>query len=167
MTWQGPGAEPELGAFGVVHSNGKVALAIRVGTQSRANHAFIYVGDGKIIEADGSGVQLVPAAKYPTAIYDRRFTLTLAQGAEIRRRALLMQGTPYSFIGIFVMSVGCLGLPNRWLATHLEHNGRVFCSQLVCQVYSAAGVHLFADDRLPGQVSPGDLAELAFEQAEA
>jgi hypothetical protein len=35
--------------------------------------------------------------------------------------------------------------------------GHLICSQLVDEAYLRAGVHLFDDGRLPGDVTPGDL----------
>ena len=43
--------EPKPGDFGVVKTNGLAARLIQLGTASRWNHAFIYIGGGVIAEA--------------------------------------------------------------------------------------------------------------------
>ena len=51
--------EPKAGDYGVVKTSGILGWLIRLGTMSRWNHALVYIGDGKIVEANLPGVQIL------------------------------------------------------------------------------------------------------------
>ena len=160
MPWTGPGTEPAIGSYGVVKTHDIFGLLIRIFTQNPVNHAFIYVGGDTIVEATGKGLVRSPASRYMTADYNRHDSLTEQQGQEIAKAAILFVGRKYNYLGLVAMFLGCLGFKNKWAAKHLDNTMRLFCSQAVDYAYSLAGVHLFDDGRLPGQVSPGDLADI-------
>jgi hypothetical protein len=48
----------------------------------------------------------------------------------------------------------------QWLKSYVANSRHMICSQLVDQVYFAAGVHLFDDGRIDGDVTPADLVNL-------
>ena len=160
MPWTNAKPEPPIGSYGVVRTWGLFGILIRIGTQHSMNHAFIYIGDGKIVQAaPRKGVYVSEATDWPKAYYNRHEVLTDAQRASIVANALSLVGRKYNFQGIFVMFLGCLGLKTKWAAKRLERTARLFCSQDVDQAYYLSGVHLFDDGRLFGQISPGDLAD--------
>ncbi|MCU1617211.1 MAG: hypothetical protein JWO98_4751 [Frankiales bacterium] len=49
----------------------------------------------------------------------------------------------------------------KWIRRRVQSSGHMICSQLVDAVYERAGIHLFHDGRLPGDVMPSDLAAWA------
>jgi cell wall-associated NlpC family hydrolase len=67
-------------------------------------------------------------------------------------------GTPYSWA-----DCACIGLADLFgwhvpgpVRERLSRRGHLMCSQLVDTAYLIAGIHLFPDGRIPGDVSPGD-----------
>lgn len=159
---------PELGDFGVVRTSGWAAKLIRWGTQSPVNHAFVYVGNGEIVEMEPkTGATLSKASKYKTVYWSTgKIPLTFEQRKNI---ALFERGrvgrVRYSLLGLVVIAfaqrrLGSLITSNSWIAKKVGADGEEFCSQEVDYAYDQNGVHLFKDGRLPGLVSPGDLYEL-------
>ncbi|MGZ4556081.1 MAG: hypothetical protein ACXVXZ_10125 [Mycobacteriaceae bacterium] len=152
---------PDLGAFGVSATSGWKAWVIRAVTRSAVNHAFVYVGNGQIVEANPSGAAVGNVDEYPHAIWSH-MTLTTQQRHAIANAADTLVGTPYSWV-----DDACIGLADLFgwhvpepVRARLSRRSRLMCSQLVDVAYSKAGVHLFPDGRIPGDVSPGDLLHL-------
>jgi uncharacterized protein YycO len=150
---------PPLGAFGVVRTNGWQAWVIRLVTQSDVNHAILHVGNGDIVEADPAGAVCVPLhcdhVIWSAPPPDGKAELIAAA-------ALRLVGTPYSWV-----DDACIGLAKifGWhvpesVRKRLNRRDRLMCSQLVDRAYHVAGVDLFNDGRLDGDVSPGDLLDL-------
>ena len=152
---------PDLGAFGVTATPGWKAWVIRVITKSAVNHAFIFVGDGQIVEANPSGAATGNVDEYPHAIWSH-MALTTQQRHAIANAAHALVGTPYSWV-----DDACIGLADLFgwhvpepVRHRLNRRDRLMCSQLVDRAYAMAGVQLWADGRLSGDVSPGDLLHL-------
>jgi hypothetical protein len=53
------------------------------------------------------------------------------------------------------------GLVVEQLRGYVEQTGHLICSALCDRAYLNAGIHLFDDERLPGDVTPQDLADYA------
>jgi len=164
---------PTPGDFCVVATPGIMARLIRIVTRSTVNHAFILVAPGRIIEADPSGAKETDLARYdgmyqvwsdmdlsPTvraAIVDAAHKYTC-----IKKVDGICVGAPYSWVDDL-----CIGLADlfgwhvpAWVRTRLGRPDRLMCSQLVDQCYLDAGVHLFSDGRIPGDVAPASLLTL-------
>jgi cell wall-associated NlpC family hydrolase len=151
---------PRPGDFGVVKTNGIIGKLIRVGTASRWNHAFIYIGDGVIVEANPTGVAITPLAKYPNIAWNQHDTITAKQRDSIIELALNEVGKPYAFIDISILFLRILGLrfvkPNKFWKKLSVQNGW-FCSELVSYCYRTVGLTLI--NKKDDLVTPGDLAE--------
>lgn len=154
---------PELGDFGVVRTGGWAGALIRWGTQSPVNHAFIYLGNDLVMEAEPNGATVSRATKYADVIWSTgKVGLTQGQRLTIVNRAKSLVGTPYNWLDIVAIALaqrrlgGILGLKS-WIAKRLSDDGMMICSQLVDWCYQQAGVQLFKDGRPSGMVSPGDL----------
>jgi hypothetical protein len=158
---------PELGDFGVTRTNGPAAWLIRLVTRSAVNHAFVFVGNGQIVEANPSGAAIGTVTEYPHAIWSH-VALTTQQRHAINNAARGFttandgKGIPYSWV-----DDACIGLADLFgwhvpepVRARLSKRTRLMCSQLVDRAYSMAGVHLFPDGRIDGDVSPGDLLHL-------
>lgn len=152
---------PEVGEFGVIRTNGWAGLGIRIITRSSVNHAFVYVGDGFIIEAQPAGARHAPASLYPGALWSGP-GLTAGRGEAIAAAARTLVGTPYSWV-----DCAAIGLTDLFgwhvpepVRKRLNRRDRLMCSQLADTAYLMAGVHLYADGRVPGDCSPGDLLAL-------
>lgn len=157
---------PSVGDYFVVKTNGLAGLLIRIGTNSKWNHAGIHIGDGKIIEARPTGVSISDLSKYdnhPIMWNSKTDTLlTEDQRMHIVNRAKGFVGEPYGVWSIINLSLKILFLgwfPNLKRA---EKENSVICSQLVAWAYSVGGVKL---SRKPhALVTPKDLAYRLTEQ---
>jgi hypothetical protein len=129
---------------------------------SQYQHAFVYVGlkPGRdIVQAEPGGATLAPLGGYDRIIWSSgRIALSAAQRERIVDAALGYAGTPYSWLDYAAIGLRRLRVPAPGLRGYLASTGHMICSQLVDQCYADAGVHLFADGRWPGYVTPADLA---------
>lgn len=162
---------PPLGSYFVVRTPGWVGWCIRIATRSQVNHAGVVVTGG-IVEAWGKGARLrpFPAFEPGTVAYNDLEPLSEGQRLTIEAAALALVGTPYSYLDIVAIALGVvfwgrgdgpsrkpLPPPLLWFARRVESRHELICSQLVDRAYLAAGVHMWDDGRLSGQVTPGDL----------
>jgi Permuted papain-like amidase enzyme, YaeF/YiiX, C92 family len=156
------------------------SASIRLMTLAPVSHAAVYVGDGKVAEALGSGVrvrQLDELLAEASAAYVLRYPdLTDEQAALIRQYAEEKAGTGFNFLGVTLHIPFAIGrrvceLPlvpstlrdgcirSIGVLHHLAaRERRLFCSQLVLQAYRHAGVQVTgADARL---ISPADILHM-------
>ena len=82
------------GCYGISRGGSITGDLIRPATGARAGHAFIYVGNGHVVEAAPPAARISPAASHPEAIWNVRCPLTAAQ----RDRILQSRG-PLIWIG--------------------------------------------------------------------
>ncbi|HEU4352538.1 MAG TPA: YiiX/YebB-like N1pC/P60 family cysteine hydrolase [Burkholderiales bacterium] len=156
------------------------SVGIRLFTLSSVSHAVLYVGDGRIVEALGSGVHERPLDELlleeNVALVLRYPGLTRDQQLEIMDYALQKTGAGFSFVGATLhvpfsvtrrvcelplvpeairdACLRALGVLNYIAATESQ----LFCSQLVMQAYQHAGVQVTnADARL---ISPADILHM-------
>ena len=152
--------EPRIGDYGVIKTNGWMGWLIRVGTASRWNHAFIYIGHGQIVEANPKGVEISDVSKYDKVgeiAWNKHEELTMDQRLDIITRAEAFIGYSYGFASILVIALRALGLKIfPTLRKVAENENRVICSQLVAWSYSVAGIKV--SDKPHSMTTPGDLA---------
>jgi cell wall-associated NlpC family hydrolase len=150
--------EPQVGDYGVVKTGGFFGMLIRIGTTSRWNHSVIYIGDGKVVSADPTGVKINPVSDYAHIAWNQHEALDGNQRQQIAAFAKAAVGSPYSFITIFGLVIRILGLKvlGKFLIAKLAQGTGYICSELVAECYRKAGVPLGEEDYL---VVPGDLAE--------
>ena len=155
-------------------TNATVSNIIRIGTHSIVSHAMLYVGEGKIIEAVGEGVNVnllrnnieahgyrnVTAYRYPSLSTDKaRLIVTYALrqkgkgydysgligGAE-NSDALLMRSYPSVAIILVPLALG-----GQMAVRHFANSGtfqnenKYFCSELVFESYLKSGIILIND----------------------
>ena len=161
--------EPLIGDFGVSKSNSLLSWVIRIGTWSSASHAFVYVGDGLVLEAMPTGARLSPVENCSNPVWaEGRYIPDIDTGEEIAHQARKLVGTPYGWTDILAILLAQLHLFDRtkpesaqpWYIRRTMSTNALICSELVDYAYYLAGVHLFDDGRCPGLVTPGDLARL-------
>jgi len=156
------------------------SLGIRIFTLSSVSHAALYVGDGRIVEALGSGVHERPLdgllREENVALVLRYPGLTRDQQLEILDYALQKTGARFSFFGAtlhvpFSVTRRVCELPllpgavrDRCLRSigvlsyAAATESQLFCSQLVMQAYQSAGAHITdADARL---ITPADILHM-------
>jgi len=152
--------EPKSGDYGVVRTSGWAAKFIQVGTVSRWNHAFIYIGDGQIVEARPTGVVISLANQYPKIAWNQHEGIDDATRGKIVAAAHHFVGQPYGFLdiaNILFRILGLKALANTKLFEKLAMSHGLICSELVSLAYRDAGIDLTG---MPDHaVTPGDLAE--------
>jgi len=161
-----------VGDFGVAATgNQLVSRLIRWDTSSPVNHAFVYIGDGMIVEARPGGAAVALASNYSNVTWSTGvIQLSIQQRGAIKTAALADRGVGYGYLDIAAIAFvqkrwhdGKFdpgGRFSRWCERRISNMHYLICSQLVDQCYQAAGVHLFTDGRPAGLVSPGDLYTL-------
>ncbi|WP_406324071.1 hypothetical protein [Streptomyces niveus] len=133
-----------------------------IGDAAPVQHAFVYVGGGRIVQAMPGGAELIKLddASVPIVWSSGHFALTSVQRVTIAGEALSLVGTPYSYLDYASLGLAHFRVRPAWVRDYVASTGHLICSQLVDEVYLRAGVHLFDDGRLPGDVTPGDLYKL-------
>lgn len=151
------------GDFGVVRTGGWAGWGIRVVTRSHYNHAILHVGNGQVVEAQPRGACFTPVGVYADAdIIWSNLDLADVQRAVIAKAGRARVGTPYSWVDdacIALTAIFSVHVP-RWVRRRLARPDRLMCSQLVDVCYEAAGIDLVLSKVLPGDVTPGDLADV-------
>lgn len=151
------------GDFATVRTHGTVGWLIRLVTRAKVNHAMLLVRPGWVIEAQGNGATLTPLTYYDG--YDLHWSalpLTDDERARVVKAALTHLGAPYSFVDdacIALARIFGVHVPQA-VRNRLQGTDHLMCSQLVDVAYSEAGIPLFDDGRLAGDVTPGDLDDL-------
>lgn len=144
---------------------------------SRWTHAAIVLDDDTVFEAQPGGAVITPLAEYAdrTGVVvskyqshlDPRDLLPLDQvmTAENRRhivnRSRQLTGIGYNWGTYIYLALYRFGVRPRWLRDRVQNDDRLICSQACDLIYDLEGVHLFADGRMPYDITPGDLARLA------
>lgn len=146
---------PLPGDYGVVRTTGFVAACIRLATRSPANHAFIYVGAGQIIEARPEGARWGTIVPYPHVRWSTH-ELTDVQREAIMRATQAQVGMPYGYLDIAALGLNAFGIDLGWADRRVNQMNTRICSQLVAVAYAAAGIQL-APGKLPAEVTPADL----------
>ena len=165
---------PLPGDYGLVHSAGKGWLdtaaerLIEFGTNSEYCHAFVYVGNGRIVEAIRH-VTVSPVTDYPDAVWSTGrlapgFTPTPLERQLIVKAAMSYVGQAYNILDIAAIALaqaraGHVVDGDEWWVKRLSDDHMSICSQLVVNAYRASGIDLFPG-RLSGLISPGDLSKL-------
>ena len=157
------------GDFGLVRIVGGAGRMIRVGQMLLGDgfadfeHAFVYVGGGRIVEAQPGGARETGLADYdgrPIAWSTGKVPVTDEERAAIVAAAYSYRGVPYSFADYVSLTLARFHLRAPFVRRYVADTGHMICSQLVDRCYQDAGVHLFADRRWSGDVTPGDLYRL-------
>ena len=145
---------------------------IRLGTVSPVSHVMLYVGDGKVIEAVGSGVREVTLeaaiGDAILAVAYRHPQLDAPRAAAVVAHARSRIGHPYNIAGAAFQGYRILNpLPaavieaiGRRLGVEAGQAGAVYCSELVLECFERAGVALTVGAR-PAQSTPDQVAQFA------
>jgi len=122
-----------------------IALLYRLLLKSEYVHSMLYIGNGKIIHTttrNGVIIHKVPGKIYKRNRYSiyRAKNLVAAQRNQIVNEALQFRHMKLDLMGLIVnVPKNMLGIKKSLLK--LERN-RLWCSKLVYQAYSAAGIYL-------------------------
>ncbi|BDM70385.1 hypothetical protein HEK616_38720 [Streptomyces nigrescens] len=153
---------PQPGDIGLTRINGVSGRLIRFGQWINGDgfadyeHAFLVLPDDRLLEAEPGGARIRPLAEYDGAevLYVCPEGLTEAQRSAICRAATRYVGVPYSFLDYLAIATHRFHVPVPGLRRYVASTRHLICSQLVDQCYQDGGVHLFADGRWSGYVTP-------------
>lgn len=159
---------PRPGDFGLTQIDGNVGTMVKIGQWLNGDgfhtwqHAFVYIGNGEVIEADPDGARISPLSDYTedrtVAWSTDAVVLNAEEQLAIVSAAYDYLGTPYSWATYLSLATARLGMRPGWLRRMVSDTDAMICSQYVDQCYQDAGVRLYLDGRIPGDVTPGDLA---------
>ena len=145
------------GCYGVSRGGGITGDLIRHATGSRAGHAFIYIGNGRIVEAAPPAVRISPAASHPDAVWNARYPLTGVQREKICARALALAGCPYDYPAYTGFALKVLKLRDgAELDPVFKADHWRVCSALVADCYAYAGIRLEPSLRGLSLIGPAD-----------
>ena len=167
---------PDIGNYGVSHGSGVVGELIRSATQSWAGHAFVYIGNGMIIEASPPATRISPAASHPDAVWNIAEPLTAEQRGKIVARAHALLGRPYDYRAYIAFGLMCLHIRTGSELSPLfaQDTDRV-CSADVADEYRFGGIdvtkgmgdsygHLLAVNLIPPALLYDRIAQQAWER---
>jgi uncharacterized protein YycO len=158
---------PRPGDFGLVSIEGGVGFLIRLGQWLNGDgfynyeHAFIYIGNDQIVEAQPGGAVISQLEEYdgrPIMWSTGLVPLTDAQRAAIVEEAVSEVGTPYSFFDYLAIALYRIGIKHPGIANRVEKSNHLICSQLVAKDYQDGGA-FFVDIMPPYLVTPGKLTK--------
>jgi hypothetical protein len=170
-------ADPQPGWIGLVSIHGDAGWLIRLAQflnkvnwkpwtwwelwkRAREEHAFVYTGDGRIVEAEPGGAREADLTEYA----DRPILWVRCpeqyQNA-VAQQALTLVGTPYSAADYFALALRRLHIPAPGLRRYIQSSGHLICSALADRAAEYGGWHIFTDGRWDGDVTPEDLEPLA------
>jgi hypothetical protein len=158
------------GDFRLIEIEGHAGMAIRLGQWLNGDgfanyeHAQVFLGGNWFLDAQPGGAMVHRHDDLGKGMWSSGIIpLTAKQRVDITTAAYGHIGTPYSFLDYASLAALRFRIPAPHLRDYIKSTGHQICSQLVDQCYVDAGVHLFNDQRWPGDVTPGDLYKLLKE----
>lgn len=166
------------GDIGLVRISGAAGGLIRLGQwmigdgYADFEHAFVFIGDGRIVEAEPDGARIADLTEYTGKVVRVIPAPSAEIGAKVAQVAVAYATTkvPYS-----ALDYGYIAIRRRlkflsfllpWLKRLIATSNHMICSQLADAAADNAGWHLFADGRWIGDCTPGDL-DLLWQKAGA
>jgi uncharacterized protein YycO len=150
----------------VSHGVGLVGELVRHATNSWAGHAFVYIGNGQIVEGHTLVARVVSADAHPDAVWNVHESITNDQRLNIIARAQALVGTPYdyaSYIG-FALEIMKLRTETQLDRVFCQDTWRV-CSALVADCYRYAGITVDTGAQAANLISPDDLYQRILSQS--
>jgi len=158
------------GTIGLVPMGGPGGRVIRLGQWldgdgfSDFEHAFVYLGDGQLLEAEPGGARIVPlryrGIHWCEGIYGLLAASLKAQAAcppGMLATARDLTGVPYSWLDYAALFAHRLRIPAPGLRGYIASTGHLICSQLADVLYQRLGAQIYDDRRWNGYVTPGSL----------
>jgi hypothetical protein len=149
------------GFYVCVGTPGLGPLAIKLGTHSRYDHAFMITSmDGEIVQAMPGGVEKAHISQYagrPMKI-SSGISMNKDQQDKLVAAAYAMVGVPYNDLGIFDDGLEAIGVHWRWLADKASGDHELICSQAVAMMGEQAGYNWMCGRRTASEVTPADLS---------
>jgi hypothetical protein len=120
------------------------------------NHSAVYIGDGKIVEANPWGVAIDDLSQYPEEDY---LVLSIKGDRKAAvEKAKSLVGTPYGWVDIIAFIFLICGADPKWVDNIMRNLSTLVCSQVSALSAQAAGDDTFED---PYLVVPAQIAAAA------
>lgn len=166
---------PQPGDLGLVITHGLGSDLIRLGDRIESwrkhlehepyNHVIVAVTPRQAVQAEPHGANMVNIDAYPATTWYTWPGITGAQRQAVSFAARKLVGIGYSWLDIGALTLDCLGWDVQrddgkltLVGRRINRHDRLVCSALGDLAYQEAGLHLYDDGRLPGEVTPGDVA---------
>jgi hypothetical protein len=153
------GNEVKPGCYGVSHGSGMLGELIRHATGSWAGHAFVYIGNGQIVEGTAPVARVASADSHPDAVWNIHELLTDAQRLAIVARAQALVGTPYDYVSYIGFALEILKIRAKGQLDDVfrQDHWRV-CSALVadCYWHATPSIKFDVGQHAANLVSPAD-----------
>jgi hypothetical protein len=181
MQTLGKDLDPQPGDLLLLRIKGVVGwlvwlLQLINGDTSKWTHVAVCLDEFTLFEAQPGGAQIVSIGKYadrpmtivrhyqqhgnPSTLLPLSEVLTDSVRKQIALYAREMDKVGYNWGTYVYLALFRIGVRTDWIVKHIQDDDRVICSQAGDLAYDLAGVHLFADNRMPYDVTPGDIATL-------
>ncbi|HEY8973697.1 MAG TPA: hypothetical protein VIN75_05730 [Burkholderiaceae bacterium] len=157
--------DPQPGDIGLTQIEGDVGRLIRLGQYLNGGgfadyeHAFVYLGNGQIIEAEPGGARIAELTEY-----DQRTLAWLKCPPQYRdavaEAARSQVGTPYSFADYLAIALHRFHVPAPGLRKFIASGKHAMCSALADRIAALGGWHWYDDGRWEGYVTPADVWRL-------
>lgn len=160
----------EPGTFGVSHGGGTAGELIRHATGSWAGHAFLYLGDGLIVQGQPPQAATAPADSHGDAIWawrmwdwlrdDQKWTPARVMNAQtmVVERGKALIGCSYDYEAYVAFALMVMKLRNAdQIAPFFRRDAWRVCSALVADAEGMGGVPMqFVPSDGPGLVAHPD-----------
>lgn len=166
--------EPTVGQYACIDIKGLKHFGIRfpnvmgwlikVFTNSKYNHAFVYIGDGNIVEAQPSGAKVSKLTEYMSTdpVIWSSTPMTPDQVQRIIEASHSCVGLGYGFLDILYIGMARIGFKQQWLLNRVLDENKMICSQLVAFAGKEAGITSWlCGQEYAQEVTPGELATAA------
>ena len=140
----------------VVHGSHLLSRIIRIVLDSHWNHATMYLGNGKYIEANNKGVEIKPLDKYKVKDIEvyRHNKMSDLKRKIIVSYAMQEVGKHYDIFQLIQLFFYFIfGI--RGKAREIGSKNRYICSELVAEAYHKTGLRVYKNYN-PTQISPAD-----------
>jgi len=163
---QATAVEPPLGSVGLTQIHGKVGRLIRFGQWLNGDgyedyeHAFVFVGGGRIVEAEPGGAREADLSEYAanTVVW---IECPPEYGQAVADEARKLVGTKYSFVDYLALFLHRMRLWVPFLRWYVRSSRRLICSALADRAARRGGWRLFVTPPIwEGYVTPGMLYRL-------
>lgn len=146
----------------VVHGKHLISRIIRIVTDSYWNHATMYVGNGKYIEANNKGVEIKTLEEYKDKTFEiyRHIKISKQQQQKIIEHAQSEIGKGYDVLQLIQLFLYVLfGI--RGNARQIGTKNKYVCSELVAESYASVGLPIYKGYHAT-QISPGDFPQSEY-----
>lgn len=148
----------QAGCYGVSHGSGVAGELIRHATESWSGHAFLYIGNDRIVEGAAPVARVTSADDHPDAVWSIREPITDAQRLQVVARAHALVGCPYDWPALVGFALEVLNIKSgKQLDPMFAHDSYRVCSALVVDCFEHAEIDLSTAVKYPNLVSPADL----------